>query len=353
MYIVHLMLADKFTLPLKQDLQSLFNSDQHHFLILGQTKKSNSCETVLGNPSPLNVIRNIWHVGIQFTKADLILLHGLPVLYYFLLFPFALKKIAWIIYGGADLYLHKPFKASLIAKFLKALRNLVLKNVKIHLTHIKGDSDLANEMYHSNARWLYHPVYLSNVVDCQLGETIKKTNPKGEIVILVGNSTDPSNHHLEIFEWLKGMELIQIYCPLSYGTYNDYKEKVKQKGFELFGERFIPIEQFMQFEEYKSFLASIDVAIFNHKRQEAMGVTLTLLSLGKEVYVNDNTTSFQSLKERGFQLFSNALITTERSKLATRNVDVNASLLKRYYSKQVWEAQWKQVYNFNSVDEFA
>jgi hypothetical protein len=41
------MLADKFTHPLKQDLQSLFNSDQHHFLILGQTKKSNSWKASL------------------------------------------------------------------------------------------------------------------------------------------------------------------------------------------------------------------------------------------------------------------------------------------------------------------
>jgi c-di-GMP-related signal transduction protein len=149
------------------------------------------------------------------------------------------------------------------------------------------------------------------------------------------------------------MPNIQIYCPLSYGSYIKYKETVKQKGLELFGERFIPIERFMQFEEYKAFLETIDIAVFNHKRQEAMGVTLTLLSLGKEVYVNSSTASFQSFSQRGFQLFDNALIQTEKDSLATRNVAANGILLEKYYSKQVWETQWKQLYNLNSFDEFA
>jgi hypothetical protein len=121
----------------------------------------------------------------------------------------------------------------------------------------------------------------------------------------------------------------------------------------LFGERFTPIEHFMKFEEYKSFLSTMDVAVFNHKRQEAMGVTLTLLSLGKEVYVNSHTTSFQSFNQRGFLLFDNTLLQTEKDKLATRNVEANAGLLQKYYSKQVWEAQWRLLYNLNSIDEFA
>ncbi len=355
-YIVHIMVDDKFTRPIINELNKLFEPQQHHFLVLGQANNSMAKidnTTFLKSPFRSNILQNLTTVAKHFYKAELIVMHGIPALHYFLLFPFALKKIAWIIYGGTDLYLYSGDTLNSKTVWLNRLRKFILKRVKIHLTHIQGDSKLANDFYRSNAKFIYHPVYLSNIIKLPLESPENNRISSQKLNVLLGHSTDPSNHHFEIFEWFKGMDNIQIYCPLSYGPYNDYKEKVKQKGVELFGERFLPIEHFMQFEEYKAFLETIDVAVFNHKRQEAMGVTLTLLSLGKEVYVNDNTTSFQSLKERGFQLFSNALITTERSKFATRNVDANASLLKRYYSKQVWEAQWKQVYNFNSIDEFA
>lgn len=355
-YIVHIMVGDKFTIPLISELNKLFKPQQHHFLVLGQANNSMAQidnTTFLKSPFRSSILQNLTTVAKHFYKAELILMHGLPVLHYFLLFPFALKKMAWIIYGGTDLYLYSGETLNNKTVWLNRLRKFILKRVKIHLTHIEGDSKLANDFYRSKAKFIYHPVYLSNVIELPLEPIENKEISSKKLNVLLGHSTDPSNNHIEIFEWLRGMDNIQIYCPLSYGSYIEHKEKVKQKGLELFGERFIPIEHFMQFEEYKAFLETIDIAVFNHKRQEAMGVTLTLLSLGKEVYVNDNTTSFQSLKERGFQLFNNTLIITEKSKLATRNVDVNVSLLKRYYSKQVWETQWKQVYNFNSFDEFA
>ncbi len=355
-YIVHIMVGDKFTLPLIDELNKLFKTQQHHFLVLGQannSKAQNENVSFLKSPFRSNVFQNLTTVAKQFYKAELIVMHGLPVLHYFILFPFALKKMAWIIYGGTDLYLYSGDTLNSKTIWLNRLRKFILKRVKIHLTHIEGDSKLANNFYQSKAKFIYHPVYLSNVIELPHKPVVNNKISSKKLNVLLGHSTDPSNHHLEIFEWLKGMDNIQIYCPLSYGSYNAHKEKVKQNGLELFGERFIAIEHFMQFEEYKAFLETIDIAVFNHKRQEAMGVTLTLLSLGKEVYVNSSTTSFQSFKKRGFQLFDNTLLQTEKYNLATRNISANSSLLKNYYSKQVWETQWKQVYNINWIDEFA
>ena len=65
-----------------------------------------------------------------------------------------------------------------------------------------------------------------------------------------------------------------------------------------------------------------------------MGVTLTLLSLGKIVYVNSNTTSYKSFKKRGFQIFDNRLIFSE-GPLVNRDVTVNKKLLTRYYSEKL------------------
>src|SRR5690606_3405679 len=96
--------------------------------------------------------------------------------------------------------------------------------------------------------------------------------------ILVGNSADPSNNHLEILDKLlpyKDAD-IQIYTPLSYGD-QDHAKLVSEYGKKLFSEKFSPVTDFMKEENYLNFLCSIDIAIFNHKRQQGMGNITTLL----------------------------------------------------------------------------
>ena len=61
--------------------------------------------------------------------------------------------------------------------------------------------------------------------------------------ILVGNSATPENNHVEAFEFIQSnidWQCRKIYCPLSYGD-NNYANKIKNIGFELFGENFIPV----------------------------------------------------------------------------------------------------------------
>ena len=145
-----------------------------------------------------------------------------------------------------------------------------------------------------------------------------------------------NNNHFEIFKELKKFEnaIDSIITPLSYGHQLDYKQSVKEEGYKLFGDKFKPIEDFMSLDDYRDLLKSIDIAVFNHWRQEAMGVTLTLLSLGKIVYVNSNTTSFKSLTNRGFKIFDNNLLFIEGPTIQ-RDVADNKLLLERFYSKEI------------------
>ena len=89
-------------------------------------------------------------------------------------------------------------------------------------------------------------------------------------------------------------EIESVICPLSYGNNVKYKKDVMNAGKKAFGDKFFPIEEFMTIEKYKKTLSQTDIIIFDHWRQQAMGVTLTLLSLGKIVYVNSKTTSYKS-----------------------------------------------------------
>jgi dTDP-N-acetylfucosamine:lipid II N-acetylfucosaminyltransferase len=350
-YIIHWMQADKFTLPLMEQLNKVYGASRHHFILLGETKHviEPSVGTVLKTPFSKYGVKNLLKSWQKFKKADIVLLHGLPALHYLLLSPMIYKKLAWVIYGGTDLYLYSGNTLNFKTVWFNKMRRFILKRVKWHLTHIKGDSDLANQLYDSKAQFFYHPVYLSNVIDSSKKSSLTASTltQKKHYSILVGHSTDPSNHHIEIFSWLKDLTNITIYCPLSYGPYEIYKEDVKKVGFQLFEDRFVPIEHFMKLEEYRNFLDSIDIAVFNHKRQEAMGVTLTLLSLGKVVFMNTETTSFSSFKERGFQIFDNKELGEKNIDFTNRDVSQNKLLLEKYYGLDLWEKRWNLFYQLS------
>ena len=164
---------------------------------------------------------------------------------------------------------------------------------------------------------------------------LEDISKKQKVNVLVGNSTDPTNNHIEIFNMIEEQieEIDKIYCPLSYGIFRDYKDSIIKEGTKRFGDKFVALTDFMTIEEYTEFLKTIDVAIFNHNRQQAMGVTLSLLSLGKIVYCKGGTTSYNSLTERGFAVFAVNLIKEAGIKF-NRNVDINKELLESYYSKE-------------------
>ena len=185
-------------------------------------------------------------------------------------------------------------------------------------------------------------MYLSNVVAPRRSEYIRiKETSSTPINILVGNSADPSNNHFEVLDKLTKFqnEEIQVFVPLSYGN-PEHAEVVIEYGSSLFGNKFVAITKFMKMDEYRKFLASIDIAIFNHKRQQAMGNTITLLSLGKTVFMRPEVSQAQLFKEKGIKVFSVEQITLDRllpeertENMATTVANFSFDILKKQWSK--------------------
>ncbi len=343
------MHADKFTLPLIKWLADEFESKTNqHFLLLDAENielTNNGSYTILKHPLKKNIINNTILIFKSFQKADQIIMHGNPLLFYLFIFSFWVKKLGWIIYGGVDMEnTSKPGLTNVLNKWIK---NQVLKKVLFHYTHIEGDSKWCNQIYHSKAKFIYSPVYLSNIPNLENFSPLTTISNQESINILVGSSNDSSNNHLEILDWLKNIDSqnLTIYSPLSYGGTLEYKEKIKAAGFQFFNERFIPLENFMNYQEYQNFLKKIHWAVFNHKRQEAMGVTLSLLGNGKVVYLYPHTTAFQSFKERGFVVFDNTLIQNKNNIYAYHNTYPNKELLEKYYSLTTLKNSWTNIYN--------
>ena len=349
---LHILALDIFTVGFIQFINKEFNPNEHLFLCVTKPEDNflhaNMNIRFLYSPNKKNLIRNAWIFYNSSRKASKIIFHGNPIFHYFFLFPWLLKKTFWAIYGyelrNTEIYEKKSISDS----FHSYMKRFVLKRISGHITHIKGDSDLANIQFKSSANFYYSPMYLSNVITIDNSDDHRQIKSKEVKNIMVGNSTSPTNNHSAIFKMLLPYreENIVIYCPLSYGTFDDYKNEVMKNGKLLFGEKFVPVTNYMEPFEYNSFLKNMDIVIFNHNRQEAMGVTLNLIGMGKIVYLNSETTSYKSLIDRGIRIFDNRIIEKE-GLFVKRDVSMNADLLYPEYSYQRLIISLKTIFSSN------
>ena len=262
--------------------------------------------------------------------ARKVILHGLfssHLLYLLMLQPWLLKKCYWTIWGG-DLYIHKARHRGWRWYKDEILRCFVIPRLGHLITHIKGDYKLAQKWYGGFGQWHDCFMYPSNLyfdyrVPSKESETVN---------IIVGNSADPSNNHQEVFEKLKSFRdhAIKIYVPLSYGD-KRYAEKIIACGTNIFGSKFFPLLNFMPVEEYVVFLANIDIAIFNHRRQQGIGNITTLLGLGAKVYMRSDVTTWDTFNKLGLTVFDFSSI--DLCLLGTDKKIANKEILKKEFSR--------------------
>jgi dTDP-N-acetylfucosamine:lipid II N-acetylfucosaminyltransferase len=296
--ILHIGEADKFTLPLWALIAKHIGVEGHALLYRkSQTAGPHPAGFVTGNP--LSWLRQFVAMGNQ---ADRIIIHGLfdpRVFVALFLQPWLLPRCYWVIWGG-DLYATATEANTLKLRLREIFKRAIIKRIGYLVTYIDGDVTLARTLYKATGQKVECLMYPSNVVDPQSLPAPIATAVK---TILVGNSGDYTNHHAEILEKLRERDdgQFQILCPLSYGD-AEYAQQVATLGAAMFGDRFKPILRFMPSDEYLQLLASVDLAVFAHRRQQAMGVTITLLGMGKKVFIRSDVPQWETLRALGLSV---------------------------------------------------
>jgi len=306
--ILHVAGLDKFIPPFVNLVRESFKDEDHRFWLTGSLESypvSLKEDAYVCGAGIFGKIKGYVKLIRQLHATRKIILHGLfniRVVLLLALCPWVLPKCHWVIWGG-DLYQYKKASNSWRSRVKEALRRFVIRRIGHLVTYIEGDVELARQWY--GAKGVHHEclMYLSNVVDPSLIEAPLVKPQDGTTNILVGNSADPSNNHLEALERLLPYkdEDIKIYVPLSYGN-QAHAEKVIDQGKKWFGEKLVPMTNFMPFERYLEFLKNIDIAVFNHRRQQAMGNTITLLGMGKTVFMQDEVSHWFFFKSLGVEL---------------------------------------------------
>lgn len=301
---LHIIFLDKFIGPYIDLLEGQNYFNEQIFFLFGDSEAYpiKRRQNTIFEADFRSVVRRYFFLVKRMLGARKIILHGLidsrPLVLLFLM-PFLLRKCYWIIWG-IDLYIRKIGKRTLKWRVKEVLRRVVIGRVGAIVTGTKGDYDLAVRWYGARGRYIECFNYPSNIYK----EYVVPPRRDDGIRILVGNSADPSNNHMDILDALSKYrgENIKIIVPLSYGN-PKHREAVCDYGRQLFGEKFVPLLQYMELDDYIGLLAGIDIAVYAHRRQQAFGNKITLLGMGKKVFMRPESTLWQVFSSRDIKVF--------------------------------------------------
>lgn len=293
---VHLMVLDKFIPRFIDFVAEHFDLAEHRFCLMGAAR----WEHGLTPAHPVEWVASADdHVRLVETlhSAERIVLHGLwsdainRILY---ALPALARKSHWVIWGG-DLYQAVPTEPSPGWLHQEIVRQGVISQLG-GMAGIPGDMVLAQKRYGGQAQHLSTFAYPSNIAP---RHAPPPTSQPG-VRILVGNSATETNCHLEAFALIArhARDDMEVHCPLSYGD-PKYRELVMANGRAMFGARFKPMLEMLPLAAYNDFLAGIDIAVMHHNRQQGMGNIVSLLALGKKVFMRPEQAHTRYLNQLG------------------------------------------------------
>lgn len=345
--VLHLGNIDKFIAPFIFFNEENFKSEKHEYMFYGYDEsliKVNSVKLCRNK-----IIEKIFFYPKVFKaikESDLVIMHSLNNkvinLFFFVLnHSLLLKKVYWVMWGG-DLYGYKNKNKKLKDKRQNFYKKTFLPNIGGMISYLPGDFDLAELWYGCKGRRCECLAYQSNIYKAIES---KSKNEKKVINILVGNSSDPSNNHKEVFGKIKysNFDNYVIFCPLSYGN-KKYQRDIIEYGYEMFGDKFKPITKNICFDDYNIFLSSIDIAMFNHDRQQAMGTTISLLGFGVPVYLRVNTSQWRLFEEKGIKVYPVDQFGLDEFR--SEKILSNIYKVESYFSKENLIAQWDEIYKY-------
>jgi dTDP-N-acetylfucosamine:lipid II N-acetylfucosaminyltransferase len=331
--ILHIM-ADSGKLinyPFIEFVNKNFNKKEHFFILCSAQKDIQKFENAITK----DIFSQEEFFIENMKQAKKIILHGI---WYDKLCETLLnndelfKKIYWVMWGG-DFYF--PEKQS-------ELKKEVIKRIRYFITDNKWDYKYLINNYLSNGNHIKCISYPSNIYKSFNKYNNLKIN--SIINIQIGNSADFTNNHINILEKLEQYKNnnIRIYAPLSYGEDKKYIEEVINYGRNIFEKKFIPITELMPFEKYVEFLSNIDIAIFAHDIQQAFGNIITLLGMGKKVYLKTNNSLWKYFQEKKIIVYDYNNL--EKTLFEKQDLSKNRQIIKFYFSIENLKTQWKSIF---------
>lgn len=163
-----------------------------------------------------------------------------------------------------------------------------------------------------------------------LSENITINENRGNI--LVGNSCDINNNHLDLLGYFNNVDLGErkIILPINYSGNAIYRKIVSSAYKKRFRDSVIVLEEYLPLDQYRNIVNSTSIGIFYHERQQAMGnIELFLLNGGK-LFLSKSSVIYKYLKTMGFVVFS------IQDDLNTAQLNEPLSNEQRLFNRERW-----------------
>ena len=347
MRIIHLLLDEKFTSEYVKMVDSELNKDKkHEFYIITKHKE---LRYPLYDNHPIIIIndslKGFLHLSYLLKSADRIIVHGLfnTYLVYLIYLLRVSNKITWAIWGG-DLYDYETE-----GRFFFRIKKSIISGFNSVTTIIDGDVEIARKVYGFKGEYYPCLLYFSNVIDEKMDRTVIEKK-EGEYNIIIGNSADQENRHEYILSIMKKIDMLdklnpKVIVPLSYGSVENAK-RVKQLYTSEFGSHVICLQEFMKKKDYLGMLSSVDVALFAHRRQQAVGNIIQLVDMGAKIYMEPYVTTFTWLIKKGIKVFNIEELNSDLwCPLSEEEKSSNSKIIRRIANKDELIKQWKAIFD--------
>jgi len=350
---VHIMPLSSYSKKFINFIGKHFNSTDQVFIYFSRRLPKdetihNPSVELLSLDNPMNIITLLSILK----KSAHVFVHGLfdpRILFLLSVFRGMLRKSTWILWGG-DLYNYwLKEEHTLRSNILESLKRSTIKNFQYIAAFLEEDYRFACQRYKTTAKYRY--VFYPNPVDHEIiDDAMIQVGKKPKFRIMIGNSATITNNHINVLERLKKLSLgeFEIICPLSYGD-KEYANSVIRYGKRLFGDNFIELVDFLEPREYAKILASIDVAIFAHKRQQGLGNILALLYARKKVYIRSDVSTWNFLHRHGIVVFDTIKVLSGKDsglfRFDEKIGERNREIVKREFSEERCVQLWKNFFD--------
>lgn len=356
--VAHLFVSENlYTFSYLSFLERNFDISSNVFIFRGKTLNNfnysiNLKERIIYAGSTLKFIFTV----LPFLrKYDRIILHQLPYgpsLFIWNFLPRSLARTTWVIWGG-DVYIYRQKGEGYLKKVYESLRKKIIVRIPRIASFIPGDFEVVKQVYNTDAEYFQSMYPLP--VDFLNFPVPDINKPLGGITkIMVGNSGDESNRHIETLRslgFLKNSD-IKIFCPLSYSGNSDYINSVILTGTDIFGNKFTPLTDIMEPSQYLMFLSDINIAVMNHNRQQGLGNILPLLYFGKKVYLSTGTTSSEYLRSIGCSFYDNDSLVSDPSSFLScdrNSLEKNSKIIGALLSEKNCISLWIPILNIPAL----